>query len=96
MFTLSQAAANSSEWFGPLLQLGGVGACLAWFMFRSEPRLRAIEAAIDRASRTMIVMTIAIANVLEALKWHSANAVRLQAEPIERELDDAAKLREAK
>lgn len=80
---------GTMEWLMPLLQFGGVGVCLIWFMFRSEPRLRAIEAAIDRITRALIVLSIAIANALEALKWHAAESIKIQADPIIRELDDA-------
>ncbi len=76
------------DWISPLLQFGGVGVCLVWFMFRSEPRLRAIEAAIDRVTRALIVLSIAIGNALEALKWHAANSIKTQAESIGHELED--------
>jgi hypothetical protein len=85
---------NAFGWISPLLQFGGVGVCLAWFMMRSEPRLRAIEAAIDRITRALIVLSISIASALEALHWYAAKAIRVQAEPIEKELDEAAKLRD--
>lgn len=75
------------DWLMPLLQFGGVGVCLIWFMFRSEPRLRAIEAAIDRAARAMIVLSIAIADML------GSKAIKLQAEPIQKELDDVIERR---
>lgn len=76
------------DWISPLLQFGGVGVCLVWFMFRSEPRLRAIEAAIDRVTRALIVLSIAIGNALEALKWHAAGSIKSQAESIGHELED--------
>lgn len=80
---------NPMDWISPLLQFGGVGVCLIWFMFRSEPRLRAIESSIDRSTRSMILLSIAIANALEAIKWKTADSIKLQAEPIVRELDEA-------
>jgi hypothetical protein len=95
MLFLAEVPHATPDWFTPLLQLGGVGACLVWFMFRSEPRLRAIEAAIDRFSRTLIVLSFAIANALEAIQWHAAKSIKLQAEPIDRELDQAEKGRGA-
>lgn len=85
----------SVDW-GSIFQYGGIGLCLGWFMLRSEPRLRAIEASIDRITRALIVLSIAIGNALEALHWHAAKSIKIQAEPIERELDEAAKLRDAK
>jgi len=99
MLTLLANATPDSgtmDWLSSLLELGGVGVCLAWFMFRSEPRLRAIEAAIDRVTRSLIVLSIAIANALEALKWQAAQSIKLQAEPINAELDEAAKARDGK
>lgn len=93
--TVTTGASNGTtlDWLMPLLQFGGVGVCLIWFMFRSEPRLRAIESSIDRICRALIVLSIAIANALEAMKWHAAESIKLQAHPIERELDDAAEKR---
>jgi len=85
---LAQSAPAIAETVGPWVQFGAVGACLMWFMFRSEPRLRAIEASINRASRVLINLSIAIANALEAIQWHGAKAIRLQAEPIIAELDE--------
>lgn len=88
------ATANSMDWLGPLLQYGGIGACLVWFMFRAEPRLRSIEGAIDRFSRAIIVLSIGIANVLDLLQSidakGAAKSIRAQTDPALKELDDAA------
>lgn len=83
MMTLAQTA--TTEWTTSLLQLGGVGGCLVWFMFRSEPRLRAIESAIDRMARSIMLLVGALPSANEAQK--------LQAKGLIREIDDAAKSR---
>lgn len=70
----------------PILQFGAVGACLVWFMFRSEPRLRAIEAAIDRMARSILLLVIALPT--------SNQTTKEQAKGIQQELDDAQKARE--
>jgi hypothetical protein len=41
-----------------LTNIGAVGAVLIWFMFRAEPRLKAIEKATDRQTRAMILLTL--------------------------------------
>lgn len=41
--------------FGPLIQTGAIGVVLAWFLFRIEPRIRALERAVDRFSRVMLL-----------------------------------------
>lgn len=90
---ISEATGNM-EWMNIALQYGPLGFICFWFLFRSEPRLRAIESSLDRQTRANIVTTIAIANALEALKWHSAAALRMQVEPILVELDDAKRIRD--
>lgn len=84
MMTLAQTAATT-EWITPLLQLGGVGGCLIWFMFRSEPRLRSIESAIDRMARSIMLLVGSLPSANDAQK--------LQARGLIREIDDAAKAR---
>lgn len=79
------AQTHATEWTTSVLQLGGVGGCLVWFMFRSEPRLRQIEAAIDRMARSIMLLVGALPSANEAQKQ--------QAKGIIREIDDAAKLR---
>lgn len=81
---IAQAATNA-DWITPLIQLGGVGVVLLWFMFKSEPRLRGIEASIDRMSRSIMLLVGSLP---------SANpAQKVQAEGLIREIDDAAKAR---
>lgn len=80
---LAQTA--TTEWTTSLLQLGGVGGCLVWFMFRSEPRLRAIESAIDRMSRSLMLLVGSLPSANEAQKQ--------QAKALIREVDDASKAR---
>ncbi len=56
----SEAAGQALPgWLGLAAQYGVMGIMLAWFMMRSEPRLRAIEAAIDRSSRAQLVLAMA-------------------------------------
>lgn len=83
MMLLAQTA--TTEWTTSLLQLGGVGGCLVWFMFRSEPRLRSIEASIDRMSRSLMLIVGSLPSANEAQK--------LQAKGIIQEIDVAAKAR---
>ena len=83
MMMLAQTA--TTEWTTSLLQLGGVGGCLVWFMFRSEPRLRQIEASIDRMARSIMLLVGSLPSANQAQK--------IQAEGIIKEIDDASKLR---
>lgn len=85
---------ESMNWVTALFQMGVAGVLLWWFMSRSEPRLRAIEASIDRITRALIVLSFAISNALEAINWNHASSIKPQAHAIEKELDDAAKARE--
>ncbi len=80
-------AADTSvvNWLTPLAQLGGIGGVLIWFMIRNEPRLLSIEAAVDRITRAIIILTLALPD--------STQKVKNQAQAINDELDEAAKLR---
>lgn len=84
MMILAQTAAPN-EWITSLLQLGGVGGCLIWFMFRSEPRLRGLEASIDRMARSIMLIVGSLPSANDAQK--------LQARGLIREIDEAAKAR---
>lgn len=70
----------------PFIQFGAIGACLIWFMFRAEPRLRSIESAIDRMSRSILLLVISLPS--------SNPTTKEQSKGIEKELDEAQKLRE--
>lgn len=84
--TLADATA-STEWISPILQLGGIGGCLVWFMFRSEPRLRAIEASIDRMARAILLLVVSLPQANSSTKQ--------QAMDIGKELDVAETKRNA-
>lgn len=71
----------SGGWLEALKATGIVGIC-AFVLMRLEPRLRAVEAAIDRLARTMAVSFTALPYVIDAVKT--------QMQGIIRECDDAA------
>lgn len=43
----------------PLIQVGAVGAILAWYLVKQEPRLRAIEFELQTQSRAILLNTLA-------------------------------------
>lgn len=64
-----------------VVQGGVAGAVLAWFMFRTESRLKAIEAAEDRMARAHLLLVISM---------HQSNeTAKQEARAIVREIDDA-------
>jgi hypothetical protein len=64
----------------PLLQLGAIGAVLAWFLLQMNPRLERVERAIDLLSRTIL---------LDIVSRRDADAVvKSQAESMVRQIDD--------
>lgn len=77
------AQAASQDWIPPVLQFGIGGGVLVWFMFRSEPRLKAIEQAIDRLNRAVLLLIVTF----------GGNVHREQAKAIEEEIDEAEKNR---
>lgn len=72
---LLQAGMPSGADWSPLVNLGAVGIVLGWFMFRSEPRLKAIEKATDRQTRAMLLLTLSIPNVSESTKQLSEEII---------------------
>lgn len=72
----------------PLLNVGSVGLVLAWFMFKAEPRLDAIEQAIDRNTRSNMLVIMALEHVSEPIKH--------QAQSMLEEITDAEKRRQRK
>lgn len=49
----------------PLLQLGAVGAILAFFLVQTNPRLERVERALDFLSRTMLLDIVSRENIPE-------------------------------
>lgn len=73
--------------WAPFVNMGGVGLVLAWVLWKLEPRMRGLEAAIERQSRAVLVLLIEIKS--------TSPEGRTQAAAILKELDEAAKLRGA-
>lgn len=48
-----------AEWT-PLLNMGAVGVVLAWFLWKDEPRKRAMERAIEQNTLTLTILLIEI------------------------------------
>jgi hypothetical protein len=70
----------------PLLQLGGAGALLVWLLLKAEPRLKGIEAAIDRLARVHLLAVLAVEQLSGALK--------AEAQKLLEEIHDSEKARE--
>lgn len=79
------AVTEGMEWVAPLIQTGAVGGVLIWFMFRCEPRLVAIEKAIDRMARSILLLVIS--------SPLNPPQIKNQGEAINAELDEAARAR---
>jgi hypothetical protein len=54
------ALADMAFDLSPLTSVGGVGVVLAWMLWKSEPRLKAIESAVDRCNRTVLMLMLEI------------------------------------
>lgn len=75
-----------SDPLGSLVQVGAVGAILAWFLIRLEPRLHQMERSIDRFSRVMLLDVLSRPQV--------PAAVKRQAEGILTDMDHERRRRE--
>lgn len=60
-----------------LLNAGVAGVVAAWFMFRAESRMKLIEAALDRLTRSQLLTLLARPDVDEPVK---AEARRIYSE----------------
>jgi hypothetical protein len=58
----------SLDLVGPLLQTGIPGVVLAWFMLRSETRFRGMERAVNRMSRSVLLLVVALNTSNEAMR----------------------------
>jgi hypothetical protein len=47
-------------WDKPLLPFGIGVAVIAWLLFRTEPRLRQLERAIDRLTRSVLILILTV------------------------------------
>ena len=81
--TLAQASGVIGEGLSPLLNVGALGAVLAWFLLKTEPRLRRMEEANDRQSRIVLLAVLAMA------EGKPLESVKAQAHEMEQELDRA-------
>jgi len=73
LYGIANAAAGAD--YSPLYNLGAIGVVLAWLMWRVEPRMKAMEAALDRATRATMLMLIARPEAAEAVKEQSKGLV---------------------
>ncbi len=71
--------------FTPLINGGALSIILAWFLWKHEPRIKAIEEAIDRMSRTLLLFLLELA--------HVSDAAKLQAKAIIEEIGKAEEQR---
>ena len=70
------AAAENMDTFTPLLNFGAVGGVLVWFMLKAEPRMRRIEEAIDRQSKTVLLFMLSQEEVGERYKAEARRLLR--------------------
>jgi hypothetical protein len=60
----------------PLLNLGAIGAVLAWFLVNLGPRLERIERAIDRLTRAQMLTLLSRPDVPEPVKRLAGDLVK--------------------
>lgn len=87
LMILANASPDVPGWMGAAGNAIGLGSVLFWFMFRAEPRLREIEAALNRNARTQMVMLLSIPTLSEA--------ARKEADAIIKEIDAETAARQA-
>lgn len=76
---------NPLSFWMPLLNIGGVGAVLAFVLWKLEPRMRGAEAAIDRQTRMLAIFLIEMPHIMQAAQIQCKNMVL--------ELEDAKRKR---
>lgn len=71
----------------PLFQVGAIGAILAYLLLKTEPRLRSIEAALDRNTRGQMLFLLAFEQVGDSAKM--SEALKKQAQGLLQEIENA-------
>ena len=74
MLVLAQVA--GPEWAVFVAQTGVAGGVLVWFMFRTENILKGMAAALDRFSRTILLLIIALKQAPPAVKESAHDIIR--------------------
>jgi hypothetical protein len=64
------------DWVAFIAQTGVAGAVLVWFMFRTEGILKRNIDSIDRLSRSMLLMIIALKQAPPGVKDQATEIVR--------------------
>lgn len=76
LIILAQAGVDPvASWYQPLVNMGAIGIVLGWFMLRAEPRLRAIEASIDRVARALMVAVLSMKSCDASLKEQAQSII---------------------
>jgi hypothetical protein len=70
-----------------LLQFGAGGFVLLWFMFRCEPRLRAMEKSMDRLAKAIL---------LKIISYSDNHTQKEEAESLLKEMEDEREKRDNK
>ncbi len=83
MFFIHLADAALADIPQGIYSLGATGVVLAWFMYKFEPRMRSMEIAIQQSSRAQLVLTLAIAEMLDN------KGISEQAKAIIKEIDES-------
>lgn len=61
-------ATEPMEHLMPFINLGAIGMVLAWFLWKAEPRMRAVEAAIDRQTQAILILLLELERTSPAAK----------------------------
>jgi hypothetical protein len=70
----------------PFVNLGAIGMVLGWFLWKAEPRMRAVEAAIDRQTQAILILLLELERTTPAAKERAEEILkRIEAAKVERE-----------
>jgi hypothetical protein len=70
---------HTYPWKEPLLPFGIGVAVIAWLLFRTEPRLRAIEKSVDRLTKAVLMWVMAAK--------HGSAELKKEAQHMQNEID---------
>lgn len=59
---------HTYPWKEPLLPFGVGVAVIAWLLFRTEPRIRALEKSVDRLSKAILMWVMTAKRATEEMK----------------------------
>lgn len=83
---IAEATSEPIQHLMPFVNLGAIGMVLGWFLWKAEPRMRAVEAAIDRQTQAILILLLELERTTPAAKERAEEILkRIESASVQRE-----------